>query len=278
MRTRLLSLCIGAALLAGPALFSSGFEPGSQAFGADGKLGKLESKLKSGSSRRSYSGGEKALIAHLLIDFFVHVAPYLLFPRDKFYHQGYPYELGDGYLEFIGDSRFARPGGGMFIAHPVAFEARGGYQIDSAELHGYRFYGKARLSWAFNLDVDVTQFREWRSLYAFDTLTFTKFDGLFNLSSSPWHDIDLGFGFSYLDGVDLFGGVNAKITGDIFPGQPLGIHFSAAANAFPGGTLMETEILLGIFLKRVELRLGWRALWVEDVEISGPITEVAIWF
>jgi len=277
MRNWVFAVWIGAAILVGPAALCPESDFGDVSHAADGKLGKMEGKLKIGSSR-SFSGNEKALIVYLLVDFFVNVAPYLLFPRDKFTHQGYPYELGDGYLEFVGDSRYARPGGGPFMAHPVAFELRGGYHIDSPELHGYRFYGKARLSWVFNVDFDVTQFREWRSPYSFDTLTFTKVDGLFNLSSSPWHDIDVGFGLSYLDGVDLFGGLNVKITGDIFPRAPLGIHFQATASAFPGGTLMETEILFGVFLRRVELRLGWRALWVDDIEIHGPITEVAIWF
>lgn len=280
MTRRMLTLLLAAALLASPLwLAAAGTAPSARAE-EEGKLGKLESALKGGKKSSSSSSlkPSEALLAHLIVEFFVHVAPYLLFPFHRFHYQGYPYEIAEGYLEYYGDTPWSDPAEVPLTAHPVTFEIRGGYLVDSPELQGWRFYGKTRLSWAFNLDVDVTQFKEWRTFPDFDTLTFTKIDGLFNISNSPWHDIDLGFGLSYIDGIDVFGGLNVKLTGDIFPVRPLGIHFSACANGFEGGTLYETEFALGVFIRRFELRLGWRSLWVGDIEIHGPISEVCIWF
>jgi hypothetical protein len=273
-------MIVAAGFLLGPvALPGTVLCPDAEA--AEGKLRSLESKLGGkgpslkGKGSLTKGGG---LLVYFLVDFLVNIAPYLLFPRHRFHYQDYPYAWGEGYPVFFGDSPYAPPDTVPLSTRQVAFELRGEYQIDSAELHGYRVFGKARLSWAFNVDFDVTQFREWRNLHTFDTLTFIKIDGLFNISSSPWHDLDLGFGVSYLDGVDLYGGLNAKLSGDIFPHRPLGIHFAACANAFPGGVLYETEVALGIFLRRFEFRVGWRALWVDDIEIHGPMTGIAIWF
>ncbi|MHC5036590.1 MAG: hypothetical protein ACYTHM_04695 [Planctomycetota bacterium] len=282
MRTKLLIGILGTAVLLAPASILPGTDLGAEAYAGGGKLGSLEGALKGGKSSGSrglkLSSSSKGVIASLLVDFFVHVAPYLLFPRHRFTYQGYPYEFNEGYLQYDGQSPYAAPETVPLHPRAVAFELRGGYMIDSRDLHGYRFYGKARLSWAFNLDFDFTQFREWTNPDTSETLTLIKCDGLFNISNSPWHDIDLGLGFSYIDGVDFFGGVNAKLTGDIYPHRPWGIHFAACANAFPGGTLFETELAVGFFLERVELRVGWRALWVDDVEIHGPMSSVALWF
>lgn len=282
MTRRLLCIAAAGLLLLGPALVPWLADGPGTVQAAEGKLGKFEAKLKSGGgSGRSVrvSGGDKALLAYLFVEFFVHVAPYLLFPQYRFHYQDFPYATDEGYAQYYGDTPWSPPGSPPpLYTRPIAFELRAGYLVDSPDLHGYRIYGKARFSWAFNMDVDVMQLREWTSSTTFDALTFTKVDGLFNLTTSPWHDIDLGFGFSYLDGVDLFGGVNVKITGDIFPRRPLGIHFSGAANAFSGGTLMETEFALGLFLQRFELRVGWRALWVDDLEIHGPMAEAAVFF
>ncbi|MHC4599697.1 MAG: hypothetical protein ACYS47_11890 [Planctomycetota bacterium] len=279
-KTKILCLIVAAGFLLGPVVL-----PGTllspEAEGAEGKLRGLESKLRGKSpsiKKKTRLSKSEGLLVYFLVDFLVNIAPYLLFPRHRFHYQDFPYADGEGYPVFFGDSPYASPDTVPLATRQVAFELRGEYQVDSPELHGYRVYGKARLSWAFNVDADVTQFREWRNLYVFDTLTFIKVDGLFNISNSPWHDLDLGFGVSYLDGVDLFAGLNAKLTGDIFPHRPLGIHFAACANAFSGGVLYETEFAVGVFLRRFEFRLGWRALWVGDIEIHGPMTGLAIWF
>ncbi|GEM_PF-2792565 len=283
MNRKLIVLAVAAAVAAGPAILAAS-GPGRTAYAGDkeSKLGKLESALKGeggkSGSKSSLSSGEKGLIAYLLVDFFVNVAPYLLFPRYKYYYQNYPFELGDGYLEYFGDTPYSEPEYVPLNARQITFELRGGYLIDSAELHGWRFYGKTRLSWAFNVDLDFTQLKEWQEDGDFKTLDFTKIDGLFNLSNSPWHDVDLGLGFSYLEGVELYGGGNAKLTGDIFPVKPLAFHFTGGANLFPGGTLFEVEAAVGVFLQRFEFRLGWRSLWVENIEIHGPMSEIAIWF
>ena len=282
MNARVSGILLAAALLLGPALAS--FEGASrEAAAAEGKLGALGSALKGGSSRsgggRTFGGSTgEALLAELLVEFFVHAAPYLLFPHYPFYYQAYPYQLGRGYLEYYGDTPFTTPETVPLSARHITFEVRGGYMIDSAELQGYRVYGKARLSYLFTMDAEATEFWEWLPGGDFDSLALLKVDGLFNISNSPYHDLDLGFGMSYLDGVNLYGGINAKLTCDFFPVKPLGIHLASCASAFEGGTLYETEAMLGLFARNFELRFGYRALWVEGIRIDGPMMELAIWF
>jgi hypothetical protein len=282
MRCRIASVLLAAAFLLGPAWVSwDGLSRDAAA--GEGKLGSIESKIKGGGSRSGghRSGGAsagEALLAELLVEFFIHAAPYLLFPQWPFYYQAYPYQMSRGYLEYYGESPFTAPGDVPMAARQVTFELRGGYLVDSADLHGYRFFGKTRLSYLFNMDADVTEFWEWLPDSTFDTMTLLKIDGLFNISNSPLHDLDLGIGASYLDGVDLYGGLNVKLTCDIFPVKPVGLHFTSCASAFEGRTLYETEAAVGLFLRNFELRVGYRAIWVEDVEIHGPMMELAIWF
>jgi hypothetical protein len=124
----------------------------------------------------------------------------------------------------------------------------------------------------------VTRFHEWEIPSGFTELTFTKLDILFNVSNSPWHDLDFGFGISYMEGIDLFGGPNAKATLDIFPVRPIAFHAAWASSGFEGGTLHEAEIGMGVLIRNVEIRFGYRLLWVEDIEIGGPYGGVAFWF
>ncbi|MCU0722062.1 MAG: hypothetical protein MUC63_00330 [Planctomycetes bacterium] len=282
MRSRIPAALLAAALVLGPALAAGGAF--ARAGAAEGKLGAIQAKAKGASSSRSGGGRStggsagEAILAELLVEFLVRVAPLLLFPQYPFYYQAYPYQNRRGYLEYYGDSPFTAPGEVPMAARQIVFETRGGYLIDSADLHGYRAFGKVRLSHWFNVDADVTEFREWRPDSTFDRMALIKIDGLFNVSNSPVHDLDLGFGFSYLDGVDLYGGLNVKLACDVFPARPLGLHFSSCASAFEGGTLYETEAAVGLFLRNVELRVGYRAIWVEDVRIHGPMMELAVWF
>ncbi|MHC4777927.1 MAG: hypothetical protein ACYTFG_05030 [Planctomycetota bacterium] len=273
--SKVLCILVAAGFLLAP-VFLAGSSLCPEAEGAEGKIKKLEGKLKDrkGGSISKADG----LLVYFLVDFFVNIAPHLLFPEHKYNYQEYPYATGEGYPIYLGASPHGAPDTIPLTARQITFELRADYHVDSAELHGYRFFGKTRLSWAFNVDFELTQFKEWKNLYTFDVLTLGRVDGLFNVSSSPWHDVDLGFGVSYIDGLDFFAGLNVKLSGDIFPHRPFGIHFSACANAFEGGVLYDTELAFGVFLRRFEFRVGFRAIWVDGMEILGPMTGIAIWF
>ena len=112
MRTRAAGLLLASALFLGPALASWRNGP-AEACAAEGKLGAMQGKL-GGSSRsggRTFGGSRgEALLAELLLEFFVHVAPYLLFPQYPFHYQDYPYQLDRGYLEYSEESPFTPPG------------------------------------------------------------------------------------------------------------------------------------------------------------------------
>ncbi|MHC4599696.1 MAG: hypothetical protein ACYS47_11885 [Planctomycetota bacterium] len=202
----------------------------------------------------------------------------LLFPWWSYKYQAYPYETGEGYLDYAGDTPWTEPDSEYKVGREITGEIRAGYIVDSEVLQGYRFYGKLRLTCWITFDFDVTRFHEWVSPRDFDQLTFGKINVLFNVSSSPWHDLDFGFGVSYMEGIDLFGGPNAKATLDVFPVKPLGLHASWASSGFDGATLHEVEIGAGFFIQNWELRFGYRRLYVEGTEIGGPMVSVAVWF
>jgi len=49
----------------------------------------------------------------------------------------------------------------------------------------------------------------------------------------------------------------------------VGAPFAPAEETLPGRA---------VFLDRFEFRVGYKALWVGDIEIHGPMTGIAIWF
>jgi hypothetical protein len=252
---------------------------------ADGKLRSFESRVSGKtvkstkllgskkSSSRSSTG--EAILIQLLAEFFIHVVPYLVMPVYYFEYSSYPYQFGHGYLVY-GE-------GGPFMPwhdvapRQVAWEMRAGYQLDLDGIHSWRFYTKARFTCYFTADLDVRHYFEPRGGDDFDDMLFFSLDGLFNIFNSPVLDFDLGLGFSYIEGIDVYGGLNVKFTGDIFPRQPLGIHFAAAAHGFQDAVVYETDFEMGLFFRNVEIRAGYRSTWVEDVAIHGPIVEVAFW-
>lgn len=240
---------------------------------AKGKLTSFESKISSGSSgsKIRISGGDgKAALAVLLVRFFVEVFPYLVVPQRYFEYAPYPYCNGQDYLMY-------GYGEGV-VTRPVTFETRGGYHADLEGIHGFRAYAKARLSCYFTLDFDAFHHIEPSDGGLEDSLTFAKVDALFNIANTSAFDLDFGFGWSYVEGLGIHGGANVKITGDVFPVPPLGIHFMAAANVFGHAEVLETELALGIFFFNMEVRAGYRSMWIEDVSVHGPLVEVALWF
>ncbi len=248
---------------------------------ADGKLGGFKSKVSSG---KVFGGGKisgsgastaEAILIELMVELLIQFFPYIVLPQYYFEYCSYPYEYDWGYLVYGSDGPFT-PIDAEFSS-PVAFEFRGGYGVDFDGVQSLRAFGKARLSCYFNLDADFLQYFELERDGSSVNLSFFKFDGLFNVFNSPVLDLDWGFGVSYMDG-GVLAGINLKFTGDIFPRKPLGIHFMACANAFEAAEVYETECMLGLFFKNIEVRAGYRAMWVEDIRIHGPIVEIAIWF
>ncbi|MHC4777925.1 MAG: hypothetical protein ACYTFG_05020 [Planctomycetota bacterium] len=63
----------------------------------------------------------------------------LFFPWWSFKYQSFPYEEGDGYLDYAGDTPWTEPGDEYKVGRVVTGEIRTSYIIDSEVLQGYRF-------------------------------------------------------------------------------------------------------------------------------------------
>jgi len=255
---------------------------------AGGKLQQIEEELKkkrersseeakkSGKKKRKGSKARDNSIEQFIIEITVLGLYWLFTPHYYFEYPEYPYEHEYGYPVFHPDSPFNSCD--FETCRPFAFEASLAYHVDFEGVHCGRFYAKARLSCYFNVDFDAHHYFEPSDYNQGDQLNFFKVDALFNVFNRPTLDFDIGFGYSYIEGIGYYHGGNAKFTCDIFPAKPVGIHFSGCANWFEGGTLYETEAKIGIFLQRYEIRIGYRAIWIASVRVHGPILEFAVWF
>lgn len=211
-----------------------------------------------------------------------------LFPAYPYVYQHYPYESDRGYQVFYGEAPWSvgplpPPG----TTH-VTFEFRGSYFYHDPGLHQGRAFGKLRLSRWFNLSGQATGIFDPNDEMLIPDFTYSSVEAGFNISESPWHDIDLSFGAAYVECLDeddplapifdLEGGALMRLSGDIFPVRPLGLHFSLAASVFENGGFFEAETAVGFFLGPLELRLGYRGVWIDIYEFHGPMFEIAIWF
>jgi hypothetical protein len=239
---------------------------------ADGKLKSFGKTLSSSSKSTSLSADSlELLIIELALRFFIDIFPYIILPERIFQYAPYPYaNNGRDYLTY--------KGGEGLRSKPLAFELRSAYHADLDGVHALRTYAKARLSCYFTMDFDLIHHMELNRGGDADELTFFKINALFNIANTSIMDLDFGFGLSYIDQLGIHSGGNVKITCDLFPGMPLGLHIMLAANAFTSATVYETEFSLGLFFRNIEIRLGYRAMWVEDITIQGPLMGLAVWF
>ncbi len=252
---------------------------------ADGKLGSFKSKVssskiagggKSGGGGGGGGGGRaEELLIRLFVELLIEFFPYLVLPNYYFEYCSFPYEYDWGYLVYGSDGPFEPIE--AEASRPVAFELSGSWHVDFEGVQAVKLYGKARLSCYITADADFLQYFELDEGGESTELSFFKTDCLFNVFNSPVLDLDWGLGFSYMN-VGILGGANTKFTGDVFPHKPLGIHFMACANFFEGAEVYETEFSMGVFFRNLEIRLGYRAMWVRDLRIHGPLISVAIWF
>jgi hypothetical protein len=260
---------------------------GYQSAFAGGKLQKIEEELKKKKKKKKRSStgtkkskkGKKARdnsLEQFILECTILGLYWLFTPQYYFEYSEYPYEHEYGYPVFHPDSPFNSLD--FETCRPFAFEAALAYHVDFEGVHCGRFYAKARLSCFFNIDFDAHHYFEPKDYSQGGQLNFVKIDALFNVFNRPTLDFDIGFGYSYIEGLGYYHGGNAKFTCDIFPRKPIGIHFSGCANWFEGGTLYETEAKIGLFWQRYEVRAGYRAIWIESVRIHGPILELAVWF
>jgi hypothetical protein len=255
---------------------------------AGGKLERIEETVRKGkeeqkgkekksSSRRDAKTGEKTEGDDFWGEVFLFLLRVTLFPLFPFEHQMFPYRYGEGYMVYPYrdspfDTAYARK------SKPLAWEVRGSYQLDLDGVHALRFLAKMRCTCWISFDLDVTHYFEPRDGGGWDELTFSKLDADFNVLTTPNLDLDLGLGVAYVEGLGIYGGANAKITGDVFPVKPWGIHFAAGASAFGTATIYETEFAVGLFFNHLEIRAGYRSTWVEDVSIHGPYVGISLWF
>jgi len=238
---------------------------------ADGKLESFGKALGSSSKSKSLSSDSlEHLLVELALRFFIDIFPYLIMPERIFQYAPYPYANNDrDYLIY--------KGGKGLRSKPVAFELRSAYHADLDGVHALRTYAKARLSCYFTMDFDLMHHFELNRGGNSDELTFYKLNALFNIANTSIMDLDFGFGLSYIDQLGIHSGGNVKITCDLFPVMPLGLHIMLAASAFTSATVYETEFSLGLFFRNIEIRAGYRAMWVEDITIQGPLMSLAVW-
>jgi len=147
------------------------------------------------------------------------------------------------------------------------------------DLWGTGFTGSARLQSGGEFVYDVIQYREKVGSDT-DRLTLNKF--MFNygpgvgFGNVHW---SLGWGFSFLDGVNNYSALSLGTAVEWFPMDPISFRVQGETLFFSNATLFDLRAEGRIHWNRFSLDLGIRSLITSGgTDLTGPSIGLSVWF
>ncbi len=175
----------------------------------------------------------------------------------KAYFYPYPAWSDEGF-------QFADPQG----AQPLSFSGGWAYHHVSKSVRGHHGWLKARSSMRWGMQVEGTWFDEDIDD---ETSELNIFEArLINTAYSENALIDMGFGAKFLAGEDHRAGIDFGVSMEWYPAAHVVVDASADFALVSGVWLRDFRVGVGVVRGHVGARLGYRSIWVNDEDLSGP--------
>ena len=112
-----------------------------------------------------------------------------------------------------------------------------------------------------------------------DDLFMGDLNAIYRFAQHEDFEFRAGVGFRYMaDEDDADFGFNFTYGADFFPVRPLVISAACDVGTLGEAFVVNPRVSIGVILADVELFVGYNHLWVESVDIYGPLVGLRYWF
>ncbi|MBI4230353.1 MAG: hypothetical protein HY608_05920, partial [Planctomycetes bacterium] len=161
--------------------------------------------------------------------------------------------------------------------HLVAGTVGASYQRVSSTIEAHRVEARVRTAWRLGGDFAYTEFDEDLG-DSRDVLRMRAGHLTYDFARNDWWTFTSGLGWKTLKGQEINEGIDFTYRAECYPVRPWVFDFTFEAASVSGDLLGEVSLGGGVVLKNLQVRAGYRTLFSDGTDLSGPEAGLVVWY